>query len=68
MTGSASNDRVAQRAAELTAEEQTAGSDDPGAQAEAILAESDERQANRESAPSTHLEHRTTDETVEPPG
>jgi len=61
------DDRVARRAAELTPEEQAAGSDDPEAQAEAILAESDQRQADRSAAPSTHLEERTSEETVEPP-
>ncbi|WP_212997650.1 hypothetical protein [Winogradskya consettensis] len=39
-----SDDRVEQRAAELLPEEETAGSADPRAQAEAILAESDERE------------------------
>jgi hypothetical protein len=36
-------ERVGQRASELLPEERAAGSDDPLAQAEAILAESDER-------------------------
>jgi hypothetical protein len=43
--------RVEERAAELLPEETAAGSDDPEAQAEAILAESDERQADRDAAP-----------------
>lgn len=42
MTEPADEDRVARRA-ELLPEEQAAGTDDPQAQAEAILAESDER-------------------------
>ena len=58
-------DRVARRAAELPPEEQGL-TDDPEAQAEAILAESDERQADRNAAPSTHLEHRRSEDTVDP--
>jgi hypothetical protein len=54
-------DRVSQRAADLTAEERVAGTDDPEAQAEAILAASDERQADP-----TPEEERTSEETVEP--
>jgi hypothetical protein len=61
------DDRVARRASELTDSEERAGSDDPEAQAEAILAESDERQADRDAAPSTHLEERTSDEATPPP-
>jgi hypothetical protein len=37
-------DRTAERAADLLPEEQAAGSDDPLAQAAAVLADSDERQ------------------------
>jgi hypothetical protein len=44
------DERVEQRAAELLPEEAAAGSDDPEAQAEAILAESDERQVDRDAA------------------
>ena len=57
------DDRVARRAAELLPEERLE-TEDPDAQAEAILAESDERQADRDAAPSTHLEHRRSEETV----
>lgn len=57
---------VASRA-ELLPEEQVAGSDDPRAQAEAILAESEERAADRSAAPSTHLEERTSDEVTDDP-
>jgi hypothetical protein len=60
------DERVESRA-ELLPEEQAAGSDDPEAQARAILAESDERTASRDSAPSTHLEHRTSDEVTDTP-
>jgi hypothetical protein len=64
----ADDDRVAERAAELLPEEAAAGSDDPEAQAEAILAESDERQADRDAAPGTHIEQRTSEEVTDPPG
>jgi hypothetical protein len=61
------DDRTDQRAADLLPEERSAGgSDDPGAQAEAILAESDEREADLAAAPSTVLEHRTSEQTVTP--
>jgi hypothetical protein len=53
--------RVERRAGELNPEEQAAGSDDPQAQAEEILAESDERTDNP-----TAIEHRTSEDTVEP--
>lgn len=49
---------VAQRAAELLPEEQAVGSDDPQAQAEAILEESAERTEVPDAAPDTHLERR----------
>ena len=53
--------------AELTAEEKVAGSDDPHAQAEAILEESEERVASRDAAPGAHVEHRTSEEATPPP-
>lgn len=59
------DERVATRS-ELLPEEKKAGSDDPKAQAEAILEESEERTLNRDAAPSTHLEHRTSEDTTEP--
>ncbi|MGI5523462.1 hypothetical protein ACQEUX_21390 [Micromonospora sp. CA-259024] len=61
-------DRVESRA-HLLPEEETVGSDDPEAQAEAILAESDVREADQNAAPDTVLERRTSDQTVavEPP-
>ena len=61
------DERVDRRADELLPEEQAAGSDDPAAQAEAILQESDERQADRDAAPSTHLEERTSAEVTDTP-
>lgn len=62
------NERVEGRAAELLPEETTAGSDDPEAQAEAILDESDERQADRNAAPGSVVEHRTSGEATPPAG
>lgn len=57
--------RVADRA-ELLPEEQAVGSDDPEAQAEAILAESDERRASRHNAPDSVVEHRTSEQVTPP--
>jgi hypothetical protein len=48
-------------------EEKTAGTDDPDRQAEAILEESEERLADRDASPGTHLEHRRSEDVVEPP-
>ena len=61
------NDERVSRRAELLAEEKAAGSDDPRAQAESILADSEERTASRDAAPDTQLEHRTSDEATPPP-
>jgi hypothetical protein len=63
---STGDDRVDTRAAHLRPEEQRAGSDDPEGQAEVILEESDIRQVDRDAAPDSFVEHRTSDETVEP--
>lgn len=60
------DDRIEQRAAELLPEERAAGSADPEAQAEAILAESDEREADPGAAPDSFLERRRSDQTVSP--
>lgn len=60
------DERVSRRA-ELLAEEKAAGSDDPQAQAESILADSEERIASRNAAPGTQLEHRTSKEATPPP-
>jgi len=65
---SSSYDRVEQRAAELLPEERSAGSEDPQAQAEAVLAESDEREADVDAAPDSFLEHRTAEQAAPPPG
>jgi hypothetical protein len=58
-------ERVESRA-HLLPEEAAAGSDDPHAQADAILEESDIREEDRNAAPDTVLERRTSDQTVTP--
>jgi hypothetical protein len=58
------DERTTRRAADLLPEERTAGSDDPDAQAEAILADSDEREEQPGAAPDTFRENRTSGETV----
>ena len=60
-----SDERIESRA-ELTAEEKAVGSDDPVAEAREILEESDERSLDRDAAPESWVEHRTSDETVPP--
>jgi hypothetical protein len=50
----------------LTAEEKEAGSDVPAEQSELILEESERRTADRNAAPGTVLEHRTSDEATPP--
>jgi hypothetical protein len=57
---------LVQRRAELNAEEREAGSDDPVAQARTILEDSEARVEDRDAAPGTFVERRTSDETVEP--
>jgi hypothetical protein len=56
---------VQSRAENLLPEERNAGSDDPTAQAEEILAESDERTEDRVSPPGKPVEHRHSEDTVE---
>jgi hypothetical protein len=60
------DNRAEQRAADLLPEEIAAGSADPEAQAEAILAESDEREDDLEAAPDSFVEHRTSAQTMTP--
>ena len=60
--------RVARRAAELLPEEDAVGSADPTQQAEVILEESDARSEDRNAAPDSFVEHRTSDEATAPPG
>ena len=55
-------ERVRHRADELLPEERVAGSDDPEAQAAAVLADSDEREYEPDAAPDTVLERRTSAE------
>ena len=55
------------RAARSLPEEQSAGTDDAAAQAEAILRDSDERQEDRGAAPGTVLEERTSEDVTPPP-
>ncbi|WP_432986813.1 hypothetical protein [Dactylosporangium sp. CA-233914] len=47
---------------DLLPEELAAGSDDPRAQAEAVLRDSDDREQYRETAPDLRIEHRTAAE------
>ena len=61
------DDRVSRRASELTDDERRAGTDDPEAQAAEILAESDRRQEDREAAPTSYVEQRTSDQATPPP-
>jgi hypothetical protein len=51
---------------ELLPEEDVAGSEDPAAQTEAILEESDQRTVVRDAAPSSEVERRTSDEATPP--
>jgi hypothetical protein len=58
---------VEQRAEELLPEEQEAGSDDPRAEAEEILAESEARTDRREEQLADgEAEHRHSEDTVDP--
>jgi hypothetical protein len=52
--------------AELTAEEKAVGSEDPEEQAREILEESDERLLQGTATSSSPVEHRTSEQTVEP--
>ncbi len=60
-------DRSASRS-DLLPEERAAGSDDPDSQAAAILEDSETRQEDRDAAPDAVVEHRRSEDTVEPPG
>jgi hypothetical protein len=66
MPDTAPDPRVDRRAAALLPEEEAAGSDDPRAQAAAILDESDARAADRDAAPDSFVEHRSSDEATPP--
>jgi hypothetical protein len=60
-------ERIKARAEALLPEEEEAGSDDPVAQAAAILEESDEREFERDDPTTQGLEHRRSEDTVDPP-
>lgn len=60
-------DQVETRAAHLLPEEEAAGgSDDARRQAELILEDSEIRSLDRDRAPDSYVEHRTSDEATEP--
>jgi hypothetical protein len=60
------DEQVAGRASELLPEEQAAGSDDPDAQAEAILTESEDRKADPDPDPDA-VERRTSEDVTPDP-
>ena len=60
-----SDDRIEGRA-KLTAEEKAVGSEDPEEQAREILEESDERLLDGTATSSSPVEHRTSEQTVDP--
>ena len=60
-------ERIKARAEALLPEEEEAGSDDPVAQATAILEESDEREFERDDPTGEGLERRRSEDTVELP-
>ncbi|MER5453158.1 hypothetical protein ABT008_00065 [Micromonospora sp. NPDC002389] len=66
MTDAQSDQERIESRAHLLPEEAAVGSDDPQAQADAILTESDLREADRNAAPDTFLERRTSEQTVTP--
>jgi len=61
------DERLVARRSELLPEEKRAGSEDPGAQARAILEDSEARAADRDAAPGSVVEHRRSEETADPP-
>jgi hypothetical protein len=66
MTEKPDPQRVETRADDLLAEEQEVGSDDPLAQAEAILEDSDIRATGQAVPDGPAIEHRQSEDTVEP--
>ena len=60
------DERVEARS-ELLPEEDRAGSEAPEPQAEAVLEDSEARQSDRDAAPDAVVEHRRSEDTVEPP-
>lgn len=65
-SGTEADPRVAHRAAHLLPEEEAAGTADRVTQAEIILEESDQRSEDRDAAPDSFVEHRTSDEATAP--
>jgi hypothetical protein len=59
-------ERVQQRAEHLLPEERAAGSDDAEKEAASILADSDAREKYAEPTPGLRIDHRTSEETVDP--
>lgn len=59
-------ERIRRRAEHLLPEEQAAGSDDTEMQAASILADSDAREEYVESTPDLRIDHRRSEETVDP--
>ncbi len=59
--------RVESRADSLLPEEASAGSSDARSQAEEILAESDRRQDDRDAAPGSVVEHRSSEDVTPRP-
>ena len=59
-------ERIRRRAEHLLPEEQEAGSEDTDQQAASILADSDARESYDEPTPGLRIEHRTSEETVDP--
>jgi hypothetical protein len=51
---------------DLLPEEQSAGSDDPEAQVTAVLEDSEQRIADRDAAPASTVEHRTSEDVTPP--
>ncbi len=62
----ASDDRIDSLADKLLAEGQAPDAAVAKEQAEAMLDDSDLREDDRDAAPDTHLEHRTSQDTVPP--
>ena len=58
------DDRAHDRAGHLLPEELAAGSDDPEAQAAALLQDSDDREHYRETSPDLRIDHRTSEESA----
>lgn len=60
------DERVQQRSENLLPEELAAGTADPEAQAAAILEDSDAREAYAQPRPDLRIDHRRSEDTVDP--